>query len=987
MKEPYLKKAAIFFILLVILFPFLHSQVYSIKNYLKKDGLISTVVLSLCQDSRGYLWVGTKKGLCRFNGQRFDFIKTTRKIEPYIITILEDMDGNLWLGTGKGVICLVDGRTVTDMSDRPDAPGALSRGKVYAILRDDDNHIWFGTDSGLIRYDGNVFESFTTQHGLLSNVVVGLEKGPDGIWVACKGGVGYFRDERFQELHMPKRYRNEIFYRLLQEPGGKLWVGTYSGLIGYKDGVFATYREEDGFIDSRVSSLLLDSRGDIWVGTWKGITRFSGNTTTAVNVHNGLISNFTYAMLEDREGNIWVATHNGLSCVKSINIASYSKKDGLPSGIVYDMIQDKKNRYWFGTDIGLGCLENGTFKTYTTGDGLPHNAVYALLEDRKGTIWIGTLEGLATYSNGIFTSNLEQNRQIYELKETRDGSVWIGSSSGLHRWRSGNMERSLPTFSPQRPSATSKKSTIQVYFILEDRQGDRWYSTSDGLYRYSKKDGNRKISDAHVLVIFEDRRGSVWVGSGDGLSRYGNETVTRYTVKDGLPDNTCNVLLEDDDGILWLGTEKGIASFDGNSFRLYTALRHGFLSDSWNTGFKDRQGRIWMGGPDGVTRFLPPPTVFNDVPPPVYITGVKVLEEEMPIQRLGNLGPKQNYIRFRFTGLCTSAPESVVYRYKLNDVNTVDTGWQETQETMAIYPFLPSGEYRFMVKAVNNDGVESTEAAEVAFRIMPPFWRTWWFLTLAVLSAMFFTGMLVRWRYIRSKEKSELEAKNKMLVMAQRMELMGTLAAGTVHDLKNLLSIILGYTRVMSRKFHPGDDEHQHLETIKDTAGTAVQMSSQILSLARYPEELPGEVELGELLEEILKTLRITMPETIEIEEHLPEEPVRFAIHPARFQQVVLNLCQNASHAMPGGGMLSVSLTRNGEKGFALEIRDTGTGIPVDVCDKIFEPLFTTKKKGKGTGLGLFVVKQIVEQYGGTIEARSKIGEGTTFMIRFGIRK
>lgn len=973
MKEPFLKKKIIFIVLLMLLSQLLRSQTFVIRNYSKKDGLPGTVIMYLFQDSGGYLWAGTNKGLCKFDGRKFIAIKTNDHIEPNINAIQGSGDGKLWIGTQKkGVFCLQAGRPVP-VSGIKGIPKELSRGKISSIIRESNGNLWFGTESGLVRYDGTIFKTFTTAHGLLSNIIVDLAIGKNGkIWIVSQQGVGFLRNEQFQILSLPKDYTDYKNYKLLQHSGGMVWIGTTNGLIGCENGRFVTYREQDGFINSNITSLMEDSEGNTWLGTWNGITRLSGDAVTNVTAKNGLANNFTYHLLEDREGNIWVATHNGLSCIKSINIASYSKKDGLPDGTVYDMILDGRKRFWIGTYNGLGRLENGNLTIFGTQDGLTHNSIYELLEDKRGKIWIGTFDGLVTYSGGIFTPVRGLRGMIFDLAEGKDGVIWIGTVKGLYRWHNGTLS---PMFSTS--STFQGDTTKAVYCVFEDSRNNLWYSTAEGLFKYSVK-GSQQISGNRVRVIYEDSRGAIWVGSVEGLNRYYQGIHHYYSTSEGLPDNACNVILEDKEGLFWIGTENGLASFDGKKFRTYNSLRHGFPSDAWKTGFKDREGRIWLGGSDGVTSFKPPPVRFNRVPPPVYITGLKVLEAEIPLDRLGLLGPKENYIRFTVNGLCTSSPESVVYRYKLEGTNS---GWQESKNPVATYPYLPSGEYRFLVKAVNNDGIESVKPAEVSFRILPPFWRTWWFLSLSVLSAMFFTAMLVRWRYIRSKEKSQLEAKNKMLVMAQRMELMGTLAAGTVHDLKNLLSIILGYTRVISRKFRPGDDEHQHLETIKDTAGTAVQMSSQILSLARFSDELPGEVELGECLEEILKTLKITLPESIEIVEHLPEEPIRFVIHPARFQQVVLNLCQNAAHAMLGGGKLTVSLIKTDQNGVQMEIGDTGTGIPPELIEKIFEPLFTTKKKGKGTGLGLFVVKQIVEQHGGSIDVRSEPGMGTIFTI------
>jgi signal transduction histidine kinase len=282
--------------------------------------------------------------------------------------------------------------------------------------------------------------------------------------------------------------------------------------------------------------------------------------------------------------------------------------------------------------------------------------------------------------------------------------------------------------------------------------------------------------------------------------------------------------------------------------------------------------------------------------------------------------------------------------------------------------------------------------AEYSFVIRPPFWQTWWFMLFV---GLFLCGLLflgLHWRVKRIREKAELksrgielEARNRQLVISQRMELMGTLAAGTVHDLKNLLAVIIGYSRLMGQKYRGDDNEdRQNIEIIKDTAATAVQMAKQILSFTRQKDPSHEPVDLGMELTEILDTLKITQPKNIHILRELQSEPVLFPINPARFQQLVMNLCLNAFQAMPDGGQLKISLSSTANNEITLQISDTGAaGIKKENLDKIFDPFFTTKEQSQGTGLGLFVVKQIVTEYNGKIEVHSQPGKGTTFVIRF----
>jgi ligand-binding sensor domain-containing protein/signal transduction histidine kinase len=960
---------ALFLLLFVSLFP----QTFSTRNYSAKDGIPGTIVWCLHQDANGYLWVGADKGLCRFDGIEFHTLKTAGLSSRLTWTIFEDRKEYLHIGTqGNGVQCLSpgDGESFT-------RPLELARDTVLSIAEDACGNFWFGTTRGMSRFDGKNLETYTTHHGLPSNLVykAAVDKNRN-LWAATKKGICRFKKDRFETLNIPEPFQARGFFTLLLAPGGRVWIGTPGGLLRFDNGAFTAYTMRDGLVDNHIRALCQDSGGNTWVGTANGITVLSnaGKPFVSLTVKNGLPHNFIDDILQDREGNMWIATHGGLSCLRTLNIASYSIKDGLAHNVVYNIIQDRKGRYWIGTSAGLSRLENGKFKTYTTRDGLAGNSIHALLEDRRGKLWIGTINGLVYFSSGRFTPFAGVRGNIFKITEARDGAIWIGGSSGIHRVREGIL--SPPPF---------KNSPTGISNIFEDSRGNLWFVSWKGLHQYSnqrltlfsKKNG--MLPDNRIHAIFEDSRGSLWFGGQGGLSCYREGAFVHYSSQNGLPDNACHVIMEDHRGQIWIGTENGLAAFDGEIFRTYTARKHGLTTDYWITGFKDRQGTFWLGSQEGVTRFTSPPLKINTVRPPIYITNVNVLEKDMPLAQLGQLSHEQNYIRFQFRGLCFSAPGSVVYRYKLANI---DARWRETQIPSVPYHYLPPGKYQFRVKAMNNDGIESSEPAEVFFEILPPFWRTWWF-TLLVLSVIITAAALVvRWRYNRAREKAELKARNSQLVMAQRMELVGNLAAGTVHDLKNLLSIILGYTRIMSRKLEPGGEDYQHLETIKDTASTAVQMSRQILSLTRFPEELPGEVELGELLEEILKTLEITLPKKIKRQWKLPDGPVRFAIHPARFQQIVINLCQNAAHAMPAGGELTVSLSRSPDNEILLQVNDTGTGIEAGMLDKIFDPLFTTREKGKGTGLGLFVVKQIVDEYKGAIQVQSKPGKGTIFTVR-----
>jgi ligand-binding sensor domain-containing protein/signal transduction histidine kinase len=962
------------------------SQILPFRNYAEKNGLPSPIVCYIIQDSRGYLWMGTDNGLSRFDGSEFkNYQKTDGLPDNKINVILADRQGKLWIGTEKGCIS-----GFFDNLVNPARQNIFPGRSVYSIIEDRDGKLWFATSRGISCFDGKIFRHLTTTSGLPSEKIYTIAMDRKGKpWIGTGRGLFYYENEKFISFTTDAGLMDQFISTLLCDSDGNLWIGTQRGLYSIREGKPVLYTRKDGLCDDSVTALREDRSGNIWIGTWNGVSLFSRGKFANYSTINGLPHNFIYSITQDCEGNIWFGTEGGAGCLTSLNIKTYTKDHGLPTGMIMDIIQDKKGRYWIGTPEGLSCYSGANFINYTKKDGLISNTINALMADHHGNIWVATIEGLSILSPGFFANYTEKDglasKILFKSIESRDGTIWIGSSKGLTRFRNGK-------FSP--PSFPLKQG--QVICLMEDTRGNLWFSSREKLNKYSgnhlttfsTRDG---LPGNKIEAIVEDSKGKIWICSGGGLTCYDKGTFTHYSTGNSeLPDNACYCIVEDTHGDLWIGNSKGLACFDGKRFKNYPSERLALTDRKWSIGIKDNHGSLWFGTTEGVVNFYPPPVSTNTTPPPIYFTGLKVMEKEIPLPGNNQFAHNRNIFRFNFIGLSFSDPGGIEYKYRLENI---DTDWQTTKDHSLFYPFLPPGSYSLKVKAVNSDGIESETPAEYRFKILPPFWHTWWFLVLLGLVFGGFLLLVLQWRVRRAREKAELktkqtelDARNRQLVISQRMELMGFLAAGTVHDLKNLLSVIIGYSRLMSQKYQGDNEDHQNIEVIKDTAATAVQMAKQILSFARHKDYAHGPVELGSVLIEILDTLKIIQPKNIRVLRDIQAEPVFFPIHPARFQQVVMNLCLNAFHAMPEGGQLRVALASAADVNneITLEISDTGnTGIKPEHLDKIFEPFFTTKEQGQGSGLGLFVVKQIVEEYQGKIEVHSEPGQGTRFVIRF----
>lgn len=984
-------------ILLLIIFLFLasvpaaHGQTLPFRHFTVDTGLPDTVIRGIMQDSRGYLWFGSRGGVCLFDGVEFTELKAGPALQRNSVrTIFEDRDKNIWIGTNEHGVFKWDSKELVQYS----AGNGLPANRVFSIVQDKSGSLWFGTNNGAARFNGNRFDIFSREQGLTSSRVYGIISDRAGtVWFATADGAFSYRDGKFQRMSVKDGLIHDKVYCLIQDSRGNIWFGTAKGVSLYRQSKFTHYTKADGLGDNSVQTILEDRRGNIWFGTVNGLSLLQRGKFRTFTTRHGLLRNAIMKLVEDREGNIWIGSRTGVSCLYDLNILNYTKNEGLKNNAVWAILEDHEKRIWFGTEAGLSYLENGAFSHFTTGDGLIGNDIYTLMEDRSKNLWIGTGKGLSklnrrrdSFRNYSVSDGL-LNNLVLSLRQDRHGNIWIGTGKGVNCFCKGKLVE--PPFDI---------SLTRVNDIIEDRGGAMWFSTSDGLVRlkgdmitsFSTEDG---LPDNELYSLLEDSRGRIWIAGGKGLSIYENNGFRNLTTVDGLPGNKCYFIVEDGRNRFWIGTSKGISCYNGSRFKTYN-ISSGLVANNWHQHafLKDSSGWLWFGGFNGVSKVNPVFYEGNRIPPPIYITSVKVMEEEIPPSKAASLSYNRNYLKFGFNGLSFRVPEKVRYTCRLVGV---EDEWAETAERSVSYPFLPPGDYRFQVKAVNSDGIASIKPAEIAFSISPPFWKTLWFGMLLVFTFLFILGFTIYRHMKRMQEKMAYDARTRQLVMAQKMELLGVLAAGAVHDLKNLLGVILGYSKLAEKNYQLENKSNMPIEKIKKTASTAIQVVKQILAFTR---QKPGETiktNLVTVLEEILDILKVARPADVLIHWEPPLKPVFLSINPGRFQQLVMNLCLNAFQAMPEGGELKIILAkRPADDGnnpgkipdgqhVALEIIDTGTGIPEESIGKIFDPLFTTKPGDKGTGLGLFVVKQIVDDYKGVIHVLSEPGKGTRFIIVF----
>ncbi|NOX88462.1 MAG: hypothetical protein GXO77_05505 [Calditrichaeota bacterium] len=702
---------------------------------------------NIVRDSSGVYWIGSLlNGLYAYNPAGDSLFRYTPKNSTLscdrIFCLYKDKDGNILIGTQFGGLNLLkreNGKiSFTNFTHDPQNPYSVSSNTIASICQDSSGNYWLGTDGrGLNRLD---------KSGKFINFV-----------------------------HDPKNKNslpgNKIYSIVYDHYSKSLWIGTYN------NGLSRLSQDENGkFI----------------------FTNYRHDPTDP----NSLSNNFVNQLYLDKNRTLWIGTSgNGVDklSLPKINFRKYSRQNGNPSGLagnsVWSFFQDPDGKIWVGTNRGVSCLQERTpssarfanYNFFEAEDPGKHFQVRKLLEEKNGVMWLGILgKGLAkfNYNTGQIrffpeiTESLRIPAQfLYTICDDQSGNLWLGGNgTGLSRYdkKSGKYYY-LNIF---REAYTDSLHKGWVCVIHRDGKGILWLGTwNEGLARYNpqnrsirffirRKDDPQSINNNGVLSIHESKRDPdiLWLGTyGGGLNRFDKRTQTfsHVTVKEGLPNNVIYGIIEDNHNNLWLSTNKGLAMYNPESgaVKIYTQ-KDGLIGNEFNMGayFKSREGEIFFGGNNGFISFFPE-EVINPYPPKIVFTSFKRYGKKIhsgislnSLKKIEIPYYKRNVFSFEFVALHYKNSKKNVYAYKMEgfDPDWVYCGTNRE----AIYMNLDPGKYTFRVKAANCDGVWNEKGIFMDIIILPPFWKTHWFITLSGI--MIFMTLFLAHR-LRLKQMIRLE--------------------------------------------------------------------------------------------------------------------------------------------------------------------------------------------------------------------------------------
>jgi len=1080
---------------------------YKVRIWNIESGLPANSVYAVRQTQEDYLWIGTQKGLVRFDGVRFQLYNQAlnpRLKSDIIRALFQDQNGTLWIGTQSGgLTSFKEGEFFTyPVTGYP----ALNR--IRALNRDRWGNLWIGSSTeGLTCFSHHRFVTYTTKEVLPHNQVNSMYRDDnDDLWVVTETGIIRVIKPGEFKIYAPQTVLPYSMNTCLYDnETGELWIGTIGkGLIRWKNGSITVYGRKAGLPGLTINTLYKDRGKNLWIGTdGGGLTRMrigDGQMST-ISRGNGLADGFVYPICEDNEGSLWVGTlDGGLHQLSDNKFTTYTTKQGLVDDYVGCITRDRDGGTWIGTKGGLSRMSSGVFTTrLTTKEGLLDNAVSSLFEDSSGSLWIGTRAGLHKYRLGKLTTLTQKNglsdNRITCILGDQQGNTWVGTVNGLNRLDSSGM--TITHF-----TAKEGLSGSSIELLYEDSKGSLWIGTDAGLNYL--EDGSISVYPipggmeiSHFHCAYEDNDGVTWFGTDSGLLRLKAGETTLYTLQNGLIENQVYSVLEDNNGFLWLAGSSGISRVRKQELEDAAGGKPGQVHPDWynetdgmksrwctGAGDKTRDGRFWFPTAVGVTMIDPNDIKKNEITPLPIIEKLvvdgetvnksfcggsrgavfskrgsatpthsrsdrcrsfgassqkfaektrfqKVLVKSTPLE----LAPGKKRFEFYYTAVSFTSPQKIRFKVKLEGY---DSDWVDMKTLRTTtYTGLQPGKYTFRVTAGKTAGAGETNEVSFSFYLQPYFYQTTWFYVFMVLFVLLMAFSLHRYRLrqlrarkeelkrlveLRTRElekqstqlgnayqqlqqsKELIEAKNQQLQeqsekLKELDKAKSHFFANISHEFRNPLTLIMWPAEQILDEY-PDKDLETMANMILGNSRRLLNLVDQLLELAKLDS---GKMELQAELQNIVPYVKSLVmcfkspawQNKIELNFQAESQEIFIYFDPEKIERIITNLLSNAFNYTPKGGKISVSIRsagRNAAPGACVEIAvcDTGIGIPVDQLPHIFDRFYqgdtTHKYMRKGTGIGLALVKELMELHRGEIEVRSSCQpdhtRGTEFILR-----
>jgi signal transduction histidine kinase/ligand-binding sensor domain-containing protein len=926
------------------------------------QGLPLASIRSLYQTSDGYLWLGTERGLYRFDGVRFtpaSSFSDHLAEDVSVAALFEDVQHNLWIAArSAGLLRLRDGI----VSRVPLAAGAED---VTCLVSDAASNLWACTPAGVLEVRNGSARGLGVESGLPRNGALSACAIKDGrIWVGGQGPQIYIWDgQRFTTHLIRSLPAPTVVQSMLASRDGAVWVGTSDGLVEIRDGSEKRLTVSDGLPGNSILSLTESQDGTLWIGTTSGFSRLRKGELESYTTKAGLSQSTIYSILEDRQGSLWVGTKRGLNQFVDRHIVPITTSEGLPSNDTGPVLQDVEGTFWVGT-IGAGLARyqgRRRLSVLTTANGLSSNVIFALSGGERGDLWIGTDHGVNRLRQGLpaetwTTRSGLPSDVIKSLYWGPNGTLWIGTAHGLAWLRDGSVTR-----------AGGRTSGNAVVSIERDRRG-RVYAAVDGLgvsvfdERTRREIPKEQIAIRNAVSLYED--GTLWIGTlGGGLYLFDHGHLTEYLPKDGLFDDAIFGITSGGGGVLWMACSKGIFSVKRNDLlRFAQGTMHSVVSTPYSpldglqtvecksgvqpAAWHMRDGQISFSTIRGLLLMDPAQAAWRAPAPRAVIEEVVVNGRTLPAAAPPDLSPGTNNVDFVYTGLDLRSPRRITFRYMLEGFNRrwVDAG----ERRAASFTNLRPGRYRFRLMACAG-GTDCTETAGPEVVIPARFYQRAWFPFLCGGIVLAAAWLAYQARIRRLKQQFAL-------TLTER-----TRIARELHD--TLLQGFSGVTMEMQALAQrlPADFKTVLDDIIGDAVNCLRDVRHLLANLRNQQSAQPG---LASAIARAASQANGGGDARLKMD--LEQTPAQLPAHTEyNLMRIVQEAVTNAMHHS-GAGRITVAL-RSDARRIRLSVTDTGCGF---AADGSFEGHY-----------GLLGMKERATEIGADLKISSHPGEGTSVTI------
>jgi len=960
----------------------------------------------------------------------------------YITFITEDKFNQLWVATLEGLnrfskienhfyqYNCCSAKTPQKSSDldhqASDAENSkfLESNNLRSISTDKKGNLWIGYERdglGMLDIKQNLFFHYPLPGSLQKtsgdNSIQFILNFGDELWLASRlSGVVVFntKTKQYRSLNL-----NEVDSRVnyLLPDHGNVWIATKNGLycVNKQSGLITSYFHLEcnhySLSNNSISCLLKDRQGILWAGSLQGGVNYAINQKGFNTFKKELCKQFSLsqqsvsAVMTDRKNNLWIGYFdNGVDIidkktfVKKFYYDLPLKHGALQTGTIFCIFEDSKGRIWLGSyQSGLFMYEpsSGRFKNFnynpSDSESLSGSDVRSICEDKEHQLW------LAIHGRGINRFNPETGKSVRISYPQNNYGI-----SAAHNW---------------------------VYKVFVDSSNNLWVTSVDGLslsqdmgksftnYHHKQNSSNNDNLD-EISTLYDDGK-QLWLGSNMGISIFdkNRKMFTRVISKnDGLPSDAIAGFLADSHNFLWISTYGGLVKLNPNTLKVIKVFDQtdGLQGDQFfsNACCCAPSGEMYFGGQNGLTAFFPdsireysfvPPVVITDFKlfnKSENVTGSKILNGNISEMKQITLKYHQNVITFDFVALNFEVPEKNQYAYRLEGF---EKEWNvAVNKREATYTNLSPGNYVFRVKASNSDGVWNNKGASLIVKVLPPFWLS----NIAfILYILIITSSLILYkRIIQNREKlkrklalQRLEGEKQIEMNNMRLRFFTNIS----HEFRTSLSLIIGPTEtLLDEGINFSVAQKQLVTLIKNNAQRVLRLINQLLDLRKiesgnlkiYPS--PGDLisfcrDTAESFEHLAKQKNISLNVLAGCEN-------LYAWFDAdKFEKIVYNLLSNAFKYTPEGGFVNLSINviyveKPGNakvQSVCIEVADSGIGIPPESINKVFERFYQVDSdhsiKG-GTGIGLSLVKELVEMHNGVIKVKSCQSKADDTLVQSG---